>query len=499
MPWRAFSDRDLSFYPTMNPEEIQALEDQAAKGNPEACVKLSFHLISTDSSNPESVKRAGALNQKAVEKFKDRLVQSIGKTSTDDADMEAASKLHLGILYELGRVGIKREPLMAFRLIQDALGLRGGFEGNPYFPETNALWSGLESFGYGIYPNDTVSWKQVAALSERVDKLQAYVSESMESLNELNPAELDLIVKDCIGLVDSGECCQDAITEVLYIKSRARFLHLGVLVSRKVKSQNKFNYISSLDLVGFLASYLPGAVLAAGGSLIFEVDNLNGRDDLCLIYNQILSDLERSAHQKNGKSTMEIARLWDHLAERCGDDHSEFKKFAFDQARNYYSRVAELGCAYAFYHLGDLIRSLPQDAHGLGLRYLKIGADMLGPIKTNSFHLPGTLRHSHIGDQLAACSSFDIAERWKFYHVSEDPGCYLEDEVFWSASRAERAEAVLRFEIWNKSTEFISRLRRNKPLSCRVESAEYFKPMETFSITERPRFMFLDENVELDF
>jgi hypothetical protein len=470
----------------MKPEELQGLEQQAKKGNPEACVKLSFHLISTDPLNPEAKKKAKIWNQKAIEKFKDRLVRSIGKISLGASDREAASKLHLGILYELGSVGIKRDPVTAFRLIQDALGSRGGVYENPFYPETNLLLSNLESFGYGIFPDDTALWNQARSLGERLDGFQKDALESAKIWSELNLAELELVLDGCTQFLDSRGLDKRLRGEVFYIKSRAKFLQIGIQEFCKSNSDKEHKYITYADLVDFLSNQLPKATLAGGDRLLFQILESNKDAGLCLSYNNILSDLEKAAGLGNGKAIMELARLWSHIASNYSDDQAEARGSAFYRARTYFYKLARLGCAQAIYNLGDLIRELTKDESGRGLRYLKIGADMLGPIDAGgSPILPGTQRNSHIGDQLSACSGLELPERWKFREVAEDPGSFVEeDEVFWSASRAERAEAVLRFDIWKQTTRFISHLRRNRPLSRSVDTAEMFEPMKTICSKE---------------
>jgi hypothetical protein len=478
----------------MKPEELQELEQQAEKGNPEACVKLSFHLLSAESSNPDAEEKAKRLNQRAAERFKDRLVQSIGKTSLGASDREAASKLHLGILYELGPTGIRRDPVTAFHLIQDALGSRGGVAENPFFPETNLLLSNLESFGYGIYPDDTAQWKQAAAFVERLDGIQKSAFESAKSWSELNFAELELIVEGCIHYLDSPELDQGLLGEVIYLKSRAKFLQIGIQEYCKSNSDKEHKYITYADLVDFLSDLLPEATLAGGDRLLFEILESNKHAGLCLSYNNILSDLEKAASLGNGKAIIELARVWSHIASKYSGDQSEVRSNSFDKAENYYYELARLGCAEAIYNLGDFVRELRPDEGIDWSKYLKIGADMLGPIDEGSFHyLPSTQWNTHIGDQLSACSSLDLPERWKFRQTAEDPGSFVEDdEVFWSASRAERAEAVLRFKIWKQTTRFISHLRRNRPLSRSVHTAERFETMKTIWVKSDPFFNYTD-------
>jgi hypothetical protein len=473
----------------MTPEEIHDLEEQAAKGNPEACVKLSFHLMATDSSNPENVKRAGLLNQKAVEQFKNRLVRCIARSTFEAADIEAESKMYLGLLYETGPVGIKRDPVTAFYLIQDSIGIRGGFEENPFWRKLKEFSVIAGSCSQGIHSDETEAWKQAASLLERLDKLN-HKNSLIKSLRiidsseldsaELDSAELDSVINNCIASLNGGHLDGSQSGEFLYIKSCARFLQLGIQQCKKFKASNQTGYLSGVDLIDFLKHELHGAVLCSDNSLIFEVKPHDEHHQVCLVYNEILSDLEKAVGFKNGKATMEVARVWDHLADSFSDDNPNAKSIAFAKARDHYAKLVELGCADAMYHLGDMIRCFTKDESGLGFRYFKQGADMLGPTKTESVYLPETIRHSHIGDQFAADPTLDLAERWKFFETAEDPSGFLDDdEVFWSASRAARAEALLRFKTWNKATEFISRLRRNKPLSSRFETADGFSPIET--------------------
>jgi hypothetical protein len=291
----------------MTPEEIQDLEEQAAKGNPEACVKLSFYLMATDASNPDSVKRAGLLNKKAVEEFKNRLVRCIGRSTFEAADIEAESKLHLGLLYETGPVGIKRDPITAFYLIQDAF--RSFRKGDAYFIRCNHFLDNMASFGYGNFCQETDEWKKLAEITDNIQNLEHEAfSLGIKIAQSVEDALINLE-----SMLERFAAEDNSLrSEILYLRAKANYL-LAAIKSDEFHSPNSFFYLEK-DLSSLFNGY--DLKLNIVKSKLDITDKSLDPTTLSSIaaFNKCIENLSKASDLGNGKATKELGRFYKRLA-----------------------------------------------------------------------------------------------------------------------------------------------------------------------------------------
>jgi hypothetical protein len=508
----------------MREESIEELEQKAEKGSPSACLKLSHRLLSAAPADAHVMQRAESLNKKAFERWQTILVQSLGRHSASDIDRKILSMLHLGILHEIGPVGIKRDPVTGFHLIQEALG--EFVEDYHYY--SGELLNNLKIYGYGTYPEETERWKKVGSLARSVAALEESLFEKLQEpcsdkkdCEKLKSAAslLEALLKDCEVLFEEEEALPENITsgetdasaaeirnpdvlsELLYLICRLRFMLFGLRFCDSSRgAEGKEFRCGRFDLAGFLCLGFSKGLRWEGRRLTFDGDSSWGEEaeTVCSAYNDILSHLESAAELGNGKAIMELATLWDYLVEAFDKKAPKERADAFQMAESWYLRLAKKGDPTATYNLGALMVSCAdneeiQDAlvnnkikRDLGVEYFKLGADLCS-LDGSRAYLNGTRSvTSHMGDVLAGERSIDLTERWKFFEAAEDPGYSVEeDDVFLSASRPQRAEAVFRFKVWKKTALFISRLRENKPLSRRVRTSERFSPMTAVHVWEQ--------------
>lgn len=455
-----------NFYPTMKPEDLEKLEQEAEEGCPEACVKLSFHLMSTDPVNPENLARAGAFNRKAVGKFKDSLIQSIGRPSFAASDIVAACKLHLGILYELAPHGINRRPVSGFYLIQDAL--RSFKKGNPHFPISNYILENLKSFGYGVYPEEPEEpevWRTLEKLKEELDTIEKCIHSKNEGLQQGLLKLLDSLIN--LG-VDREESEKALFSEVLYYCAKVKYLTLELVARSEGFRSEKPHWEYSWPSLSNAFCNLDRLFNVVGNDFDLSAQSLSPAEaEITGLFNECIELLLKSSSLSNGKATMELGAFYDRLSE---EREPEGVAPLQQKAIELYGSLARTGDARALLDLGNL---------KVGRRHLSgteskfsendisnwfAGLDLLGP--------------SEIGHEmyfLVQQNDFVSKRELLKYLSGYELNCDNVDEVFpWESSIAEIASGESMFKVWKKTIRFISDLRLKKPLSFLAGTAEKF-------------------------
>ena len=444
----------------MNPEEIQALEDQAAKENPEACVKLSFHLMATDSSNPETRNRAAILNKKAEEGFKGNLIRSIGAPTFASADCLASCKLHLGLLYEIGPIGIRRDTASAFYLIQDALGSFD--EGNPNFPLSNKVLDKPSDFGYALYPSESKTWKEISEIKEKISELNnatdphgIKVAETLKNLEDrLNQIQ---------SQIEEGDTL--LISEVLYNRARIKFLLLDFLSNKAASTPVQARSLACLfEFIDLDLKIVEGNFIISSQGL--DQNGIN----LVNLWNDCFELLYKSAKIGNGCGLMEFGLFYDALAAKR---ETSMRGSLFQKALAAYSAlITRSSDPRAMYHCGLLKE---RGSKSISLEETKdfyTGVDLFrGP--DNVDELIGNFEIYPPLEELKYILAFN--ESHDFYPCHDDLS-----NLIWRAPVSERCIAEKKLGNWKRSLEFISKIRKERPLSLRIDTTENFEQFRGF-------------------